>query len=72
MDIPKYLFVQHYPQNPKNLGEQIRKYRIDSGLSIKQLSQLINVAEDTIIDWEKRNINPGKKNRFAIGKLIPI
>jgi DNA-binding XRE family transcriptional regulator len=70
--IPKGTFAIEYPQKPRNLGEKIRKYRIDSGLTIKQLGQIIGVSEYTIINWEKMKKSPSKKNRFAIDQLFSI
>lgn len=51
-------FNPKYPKNPQTLGERIRKARMDKGLMIKELAQLIGVTEDTVINWEIRNIKP--------------
>ena len=50
-----------YPENPKTLGEHIRKYRMDSGLQIKQLAEEIGVDEMTIINWEQGRVKMMKK-----------
>jgi DNA-binding XRE family transcriptional regulator len=51
-----------YPKEPKNLGEKIRKARMDRGLMVKELADIIGVTEDTIINWELRNIKPRGEN----------
>jgi len=63
-----------YPKAPKNLGERIRKARMDRGLLIKDPAEIIGVTEDTIINWELRNITPhGKhlKNIYAFLDELP-
>ncbi|MGD0336331.1 MAG: helix-turn-helix transcriptional regulator [Candidatus Omnitrophota bacterium] len=55
-------FNPKYPKNPKNLGEKIRKARMDKGLMIKELASQIGVTEDTVINWEIRGIKPVGKN----------
>ena len=55
-------FVKNYPKEPLTFGDKIRKKRIDLGLQIAELSNKINVSEDSIINWEKRNIKPQPKN----------
>lgn len=72
INIPKYLFVNDYPHHPRNLGENIRKYRMDSGLSIKQLAHIIGISEDTIINWEIRNIKPLKSNLSKLHSIFSL
>jgi len=47
-----------YPKNPKTLGEKIRKARMDEGLLVRELAELIEVTEDTVINWELRGRRP--------------
>ncbi|MDD5452645.1 MAG: helix-turn-helix transcriptional regulator [Desulfovibrionales bacterium] len=35
---------------------------MDAGLQIKELAALIGVTEDTVINWEVRNIRPTDRN----------
>ena len=51
-----------YPKNPQNLGQKIRKARMDKGLMIKELAFQLGVTEDTVINWEIRGIKPVGKN----------
>lgn len=67
-------FNPKYPKYPKTLGERIRKVRMDKGLMIKELAEQIGVAEDTVINWEIRNIKPEGRNLdkvryFLVGEL---
>jgi len=54
-----------YPKDPRNLGERIRRARMDKGLLQKELAAQIGVTEDTVINWEVRGIKPvgGNFNR---------
>ena len=70
LSIPKYIFNKDYPNNPKTYGEKIKKARMDAGLHIKELASLIGVTEDTIINWEKRNIMPSSKNMKGVERFI--
>ena len=35
---------------------------MDKGLMIKELAEMLCVAEDTVLNWEIRDIRPGPKN----------
>jgi len=43
----------HYKNYEKELGDYIRQERQNKGHSLKQLSQLANVAENTLLSLEK-------------------
>ena len=51
-----------YPKNPQNLGEKIRKVRMDRGMLIRELASQIGVTEDTVINWEIRGRKPEDRN----------
>ena len=72
IDIPKHLFVNDYPHEPRNLGEKIRKFRMDSGLQIKEFAKFVGVTSDTVINWEKRNIQPLNSNYKLLKKIQSI
>ena len=57
-----YGFSNYYPNNPKTLGEQIRKRRLDLELTAKQVAEQLGVHYQTIINWEKRDIIPKDKH----------
>jgi DNA-binding transcriptional regulator YiaG len=49
------------PQNPTSLGEYIKKRRLEQGLSQKELSEMLNVNECTIWNWENNYFKPQKR-----------
>lgn len=60
--IPISLFRKDYISDPHDLGSSIRKVRMDKGLQIKELAQMLEVTEDTVINWEKRGVKPVQKS----------
>ena len=63
-------FNPKYPKNPQNLGQKIRKARMDKGLMIKELASQIGVTEDTVINWEIRDIQPKEESMARIKEFI--
>jgi len=59
-----------YPRSQKTFGEELRKKRMDLGLQIKELARLVNVTSDTIMNWELRNVKPGRKNLRTVKKFL--
>ena len=55
-------FDPKYPKNPRNLGEMIRKARMDKGLMIHEFASQLGITEDTVINWEVRGRKPSKVN----------
>lgn len=66
------MYVNDYPHYPKTFGEEIRKYRIDSGFQIRELAEMVGVTEDTIINWEKDRTKPTINNILAIDQLFSL
>jgi DNA-binding transcriptional regulator YiaG len=63
-------FDPKYPQNPQTLGEKIRKVRMDKGLMIKELASQLGVTEDTVINWEIRDIKPEGRNLEKVKEFL--
>ena len=63
-------FDPDYPKEPKTLGERIRKARMDKGMQIKELAEMLEVTEDTVINWELRGRKPRGKNLKKIKDLF--
>ena len=63
-------FNPAYPKEPKSLGENIRKARMDKGLLIRELASQIGVTEDTVINWEVRDIKPEGRNLEKIREFL--
>ncbi len=52
--------ISRYDQ-PKTLGEFIRRRRFENDLFAKELDKLIGVTEDTVINWEKDRTTPSQR-----------
>jgi transcriptional regulator with XRE-family HTH domain len=71
--LPKGIFIKDYPSNPKNFGEKLKKARMDAGLQIKELAEIIGVTPNTVINWELRGTKPrGREIRERIRRLIKV
>ena len=51
-----------YPKEFKQLGDHIRKCRLDLGLFQKQVAECIGVDEATIYHWECNETNPPNRH----------
>lgn len=47
-----------YPHELKSLGDHLRKKRLDLGLLQKDVAHLLDVATDTVTNWEKGRTSP--------------
>jgi hypothetical protein len=63
-------FNPDYPQSPRNLGERIRKARMDRGLLIRELASELGVTDDTVINWEVRHRQPQGKSMERVRGFI--
>ena len=54
----KALKPKPYPENPRTVGEHVRKRRLEAGLSQAALARTLRVSAFTIIGWEKGRITP--------------
>ncbi|MBI3292234.1 MAG: helix-turn-helix transcriptional regulator [Elusimicrobia bacterium] len=61
-----------YPRKPRTLGEHIRKARMDRRLMIKELAVLVGVSEDTVINWEKRGVQPAGSKLERVREALGI
>jgi transcriptional regulator with XRE-family HTH domain len=55
-----------YPKVIMTLGDHIRKRRLDSKLTQKQVARIIHVDEMTIVNWELSLTEPHPKNIPAV------
>jgi DNA-binding transcriptional regulator YiaG len=65
---PHFRQLRRYPRHPKTLGEHLRKKRIDMGLSMTKLAQLlgVGVTDSAIEKWEKNQNRPTEQYRSRI------
>jgi DNA-binding transcriptional regulator YiaG len=64
--------TRRYPASPKTLGEHLRKKRVDLGLSMPKLIQLLslNVCDTTVEKWEKNQNYPSQPLRSRIVEFL--
>ncbi|MDR3405038.1 MAG: helix-turn-helix transcriptional regulator [Chthoniobacter sp.] len=55
---PYFTETKGYPANPRNVGETIRKRRLDLGLRQIDVARIIGCDEMTIVNWEKGHRTP--------------
>ena len=58
------------PENPKTIGERIRKYRIENGLSQKEIAEQVGVRTDSVTNWELGRNEPQIQFMPKIIKLL--
>ncbi len=58
-------------KNSKTLGEYIRRWRMEQGLLIRQLADILGVTEDTVINWDIRGMVPAKRHMDRLIRIIP-
>ena len=49
---PSWKALKRYPEVPTNLGEWIRKKRLDLGLTQKELAERLGVRSEAVSNWE--------------------
>lgn len=60
----KSLRKKDFDFEPRNLGEQIKKRRVELGLSQKEVGEMLGVSPFTVLNWEKGKTKP-LKNTWA-------
>lgn len=63
-------FDPTYSTNPATLGEYIRKYRKDKGISQVELAERLRVNEMTIVNWETMGMVPAKRHMEMIARSV--
>jgi transcriptional regulator with XRE-family HTH domain len=63
--------ISRYDQ-PKTLGEFIRRRRFEKNLLAKELADLIGVTEDTILNWEKDRTYPSQRKIILLKERLDI
>jgi transcriptional regulator with XRE-family HTH domain len=64
--------LRGYPEDPKTLGEHLRKKRVDLSLSMTQLAKRLGLGiTDTAIEkWEKNQNRPTESHRRRIIEFL--
>lgn len=63
-------FNPDYPKNPKNLGERIKKARMDKGMTAKELAAVLGVSDTAVLNWEIKGRIPDETRMEKINKLL--
>ncbi|MBF0303211.1 MAG: helix-turn-helix transcriptional regulator [Desulfamplus sp.] len=70
LTFPPNTFNPQYPISPTNFGEMLRQIRFDMGLQIKAFAMLIDVLEDTFINWEVNRVLPSFQQLKKIAEWL--
>ena len=62
--------VRVYLGAAKTLGQQIKKRRVERGLSQGELAAAIGVAGDTVSLWERDRLRPGRLTLERLGQVL--
>lgn len=65
------LFLVYY-YNMSTLGENIKKLRLDNGLSQKKFAELMSTNQQRVSEWECNKIEPSFYNIIKILKIFDI
>lgn len=61
-----------YPANPITIGDYLRKWRIDSGLTFREAGQRLAVDTSTYNHWESGRFSPGRSQWSKIATLVGV
>jgi DNA-binding XRE family transcriptional regulator len=61
-----------YPSVPLTCGEQLRKYRIDTGVTRREVAQSLGVSKSSIDKWECNRTKPPARYHLAITRLLGL
>jgi len=68
----KFLANRTCPIKPKTFGQKLRKKRMDLGLQVKDLAKYFDVNQDTIINWELRNVKQSWRNLRTVERFLEL
>ena len=66
----KLLAAPTYPIKPKTFGQKLRNKRMDLALEIEELAEFLGVDQDTVINWELRNVKPNRQNFDKVKEFL--
>jgi DNA-binding transcriptional regulator YiaG len=71
---PKYIShlwkSEHYPADPRHVGEHIKKRRFDLKLRMSDCRLILGVSKRTLIGWEKGSHKPSRRMRKRIVRFL--
>jgi len=54
------------------IGENLKKFRKDSGLSQQQISKLLNINQSNVSRWEKDLSRPDYETLIKLAKIYDV
>ena len=69
---PVLRFLKNYPANPVTIGERLRKWRIDLGLTYREASQKLGVSLPTYNHWESGRFIPPERQELRIAGVLGL
>lgn len=70
--IIKFLGYELLESNATTLGEKIRQYRVQKGLSLRKLAKELGVDPGTLARWERGESEPRGKLKRRINLFLNI
>jgi DNA-binding transcriptional regulator YiaG len=61
---------KHYPQQPRHIGEHIKKRRFDLKMPAHECQRILGVDKGTLSDWEHGVHKPCQKYSAKIIKFL--
>ena len=62
--------VRAYRGMARTLGQQIKKRRVEAGLTQEQLAAAVGVARDTVSQWERDRLRPGLSALERVSQVL--
>ena len=59
-----------YPKNPRNIHERIKKARMDRGLQVRELAEILGCHSCTVTNWEKGRSAPVGEMKKAVEEFL--
>jgi len=59
-----------YPENPKHIGEQIKKRRFDLKMTAVECCKVLGVNRSTLLNWEQARHGPCRENREKVERFL--
>jgi DNA-binding transcriptional regulator YiaG len=60
----------HYPANPRHIGEHIKKRRFDLKMPAVECQKILGVDKSTLLNWEQGRHEPSNENRKKILEFL--
>jgi DNA-binding transcriptional regulator YiaG len=62
--------ADHYPAQPRHIGEEIKKRRFDLKITAVQCCKILKIDKSTLVNWEAGRHEPSDENRQKIVEFL--